>query len=253
MKPQATIDQLQYLFTFPFKDEKLGTKFLIAFLLYFGSFIIPVIPWVFFLGYIAKIIGNTIKERELSLPEWDDWGDLAIKGLKVIGAVLIAEGIPLLFFGYGLLSIGLPAAIAPENNAVLFASLIFMGVSGSAIFLSIGILLMLTINFFVPPAISHMIAEDDFSAAFHISDWWKILKANLGGYIITYIILIGLVGILGFVYQLLVVSIILCWLIPFIPSAFAVYAGFVGAALFGQAYRVGKENLELEASLDTEA
>jgi hypothetical protein len=93
-----------------------------------------------------------------------------------------------------------------------------------------------------------MIAEESFGAAFHVSGWWRNFKANLGGYLITYVLLVGILGIMYLGFYLMYMTLVLCWLLPFILSAFAVYAGFVSAALFGQAYRTGKENLEGELS-----
>ena len=43
MTTVATVDQIQYLFTFPFKDEEWKRKTLIAFLLAIGGFIIQCI------------------------------------------------------------------------------------------------------------------------------------------------------------------------------------------------------------------
>jgi hypothetical protein len=248
MNAQATIDQIQYIFTFPFKDEKWGTKFLIAFLFYIGSFVIPIIPLIFVLGYVARIIENVIKENDFSLPEWDDWGDLTIKGLKVIGVSLVAA-IPLvIFYGCGLFSTFLPMVALSGDNEGLFASMFMMSMFGSMCLFGLGTIVWLVLSLFLPPAISHMIAEDSFGAAFHISAWWRNFKANLGGYLIAYVILIGVLGLMYLGFVLMYMTIVLCWLIPFLLSAFAVYAGFVSAALFGQAYRVGKENLELAES-----
>jgi MFS family permease len=253
MNTQATIDQIQYIFTFPFKDEKWGIKFLIAFVFYIGSFIIPVIPLIFVFGYVARIIENVIKENDFTLPEWDDWGDLAIKGLKIIGVSLIVAIPMLIFYSLGFISMFFPMFAFSGDNEGMFAGLFMMGMFSGMCLFGIGTIIWLVVSVFLPPAISHMIAEDSFGAAFHVSAWWRNFKANLGGYLIAYVLLVGILGMMYLGFYLMYMTFILCWLLPFIVSAFAIYAGFVAAALFGQAYRVGKENLELGESALEEA
>jgi hypothetical protein len=88
-----------------------------------------------------------------------------------------------------------------------------------------------------------MIAEDKFGAAFRVREWWPIFRANIGGYIITYVLLLGITLLLTYGMQLLYFSIVLCCTIPIFISLVSVYLGAVTGALFGQAYRVGKRNV----------
>lgn len=255
MNTQTTVDQIQYLFTFPFKDEKWSTKFLIAFLLYLGSFIIPIIPMIFVFGYALRITENVIHKNEYTLPEWDDWGDLFVKGLKVFGILLIVS-IPIgLFFGCGLTAAFVPMFSIDPNyigeGGVMAA--MFSAMFGSMCLFGIGMIVTLIVGLFVPPALGHMAAEDNFGAAFQFGKWWRVFKANLGGYLVAYLLLLGLSSVMYFGFYLTYMTIVLCWLIPFIGSALAVYLGIVTAALFGQTYRTGSETLELDAPLSEKA
>ena len=102
MTKKATLDQIQYIFTFPFQDQNWAGKFLIGFLLYIAGFVIPFIPWVFVSGYFAKIIEIGIKEDELYLPEWDNWGEFFRTGLRLsaFGFIVMLPVFILLTAGY---------------------------------------------------------------------------------------------------------------------------------------------------------
>ncbi len=250
MNNQATVDQIQYLFTFPFKDADWKRKFLIGFLLYFAGFIIPVIPWIFVSGYIAKIIKMGI-EGEYSLPEWEDWGDLLVQGLKLLGVMLIASLPFFILFGCGYISLMTPALLggfgAEAYGDEFLPALVLMPFAtfGGMCLMSLGILFSFLIWILVPPAISHMIAKDQFSAAFRVSEWWGIFKANIGGYLIAYVLMMGTSFLFGFALQLLYLTFILCCLFPFVVSLISMYISVVMGAIFGQAYRVGVENRAL--------
>ena len=101
-------------------------------------------------------------------------------------------------------------------------------------------------TFFIPPALSHVVARNQFSAAFRVKEWWPIFKANLGGYLISYILLMGTTFLLTFAFQMLYMTLVLCCTIPFVMSLISVYIGIFMGAIFGQAYRVGLQNQALD-------
>jgi hypothetical protein len=247
----ATIDQIQYLFTFPFKDADWKRKFLIGFLLYSGGFIVPIIPWIFVAGYIGRIIKMGIDGDDYTLPEWDDWGDLLTKGLKLMGVSLIAVIPFILLFGCGYLAMMSPALLGAMESSnsgyqneipTAFIFIPLLGSFGGMCLFGLGLIFSLLVGILVPPAMSHVIAEDEFSAVFRVSEWWSIFKANIGGYLIAYILLMGTTMLMTFAFQMLYMTFVLCCLIPFIASLISVYIGIVMGAVFGQTYRIGKEN-----------
>jgi len=251
MTKTATLDQIQYLFTFPFKDIEWKRKFLIGFLLYLAGFIIPIIPWIFVSGYVAQIIKMGIDGEDYRLPEWDDWGNLFNKGLQLMGVGFIAALPFIVLFGCGYLSLMSPAFLSGVGTSThgddlapiwVFGSM--LGTFGGMCAMGLGMILSLLIGVLIPPAISHVIAEDQFSAAFRVSEWWQIFKANLGGYIIAYVLILGTTFLFTFAFQLLYLTFVLCCLIPFVMSLVSIYIGVVTGAIFGQTYRVGKENRE---------
>ena len=258
MTTSFTSDDLQALVKFPFKDPKWKNKLGIGSLVMFVGFIIPLVPILFIYGYCAQIMRNIIVEhKEPFLPEWDDWGKLFIDGLKILGVVLIYSlpFILLLIGGYIVFfttmmiplftqnpdSTSNPAGIFP-----LFGMVIWLGSFG------LGMILAMAISFILPVVVGHMIAANEFAAAFRISEWWGIFKANIAGFLIAYVILMGMWMALAVATQILYFTIVLCCLVPFIMIIALLYMMILGSVMFGQAYRDGAEKLNSQNKLVSE-
>ena len=257
MKNTPTIDQIQYLFTFPFEDEGWKQKFLIAFLLSVAGFFIPIIPWIFIAGYTAKIIEVVIKEDQYHLPEWDDWGNFFMDGLRLVALGFIAVLPFLLLMGLAYAFMFAPIFIGEDTffGNDIFTPWVFtsmLGMFASMFIIGFAVFFFVLLGVFFPAAMTHMIAEDTFSAAFRIKEWWPIFKTNLWGYVISFILLLGTTYLMMFAFQLFYMTIILCCLIPFISSVLSVYISIFTGAVFGQTYRVGREKSELGSGADEE-
>jgi hypothetical protein len=135
-----------------------------------------------------------------------------------------------------------------DTTSPYWAILTLLGSLGGMGMFGFGILLVLIIGVLMPAMIGHVVAKDDISAAFRIGEWWKILRANISGFMITYLLVFGLFTALNIVSQLLYMTVILCCIIPilFIPAI--LYIMTITSVLFGQAYREGVENLEAQSS-----
>lgn len=127
----------------------------------------------------------------------------------------------------------------PEEQ-VLVLGLIMMG-SMAVLFLAVllGMIFSLLGAVAVPAATAHFAAQDSLKAAFQIGRWWRILKADMLGYFIAWVIIAGLTSVLYTGMTLGYYTLILCWLIPFLTAPITLYTLLVGAALFGQTYREG--------------
>jgi hypothetical protein len=198
-----------------------------------------------------------IDGEEFHLPEWADWDELLIKGLRLMGVGFIATLPIFMLFACGYLTMLAPAFSAgfmdPSNVEELAPAfgLSFMAATfGGMCMMGLTMFLAPFIGFIIQPAIGHAIAESRFSAAFRFHQWWAILKANIGGYLISYILFLGSFFLMGFAAQFLYLTLILCCLMPFLMSLMGVYLSLMMGAMFGQAYRVGRENLRLAASID---
>ena len=256
MTNSFTSDELQALAVFPFKDPQWKTKFLLGFLLILASYVIPVLPMVIVYGYCAQIMRRIIvKQGEPFLPDWDDWGELFTIGLKLLGVSVVYSLPFLLIFcsGYGLFftTTMWPQVISHELDAnsplIWVPSLIGMiGWAGSFAF---GMILLLAVGIILPVAIGHVIATNEFAAAFRVSEWWAIFRANLAGYLITYVLIFGFWVVISFALQFLYLTIIFCCLVPFVTPFLMIYMMVISSVLFAQAYRTGVDMSNSQSNL----
>lgn len=238
-----SLANLKNLLVYPFKDQKSGTKILIGSLLIFGSLIIPVIPILFVLGYIIRISKRIIDgDGQLSMPEWDNWGEYLSDGFKWFAVVLIYS-IPLIIVfitGYSIYMlsfIGL-AFIEESSSAMIFSIIIpFFGMGVLFISIFIGIFLAIIESVFLPASLMHVVHTGKFSAAFKIGQWWPILKKNFLGFLVAIIFMFGFYYFLMMAFSALYMSIILCFLLPLAMAPLSFLMGLWSIPLFAQAYR----------------
>jgi hypothetical protein len=244
-KPIADISQV---LVFPFEDKAWVKKMAIASLLIFVSFI-PIIPIVFLLGYLAEIIRRIAVEGEApSLPEWDDLSVYFQDGLRLFGAgalYLIPSSL-LLIIGYVCMFI--PIVIMETGSMSEGEGMILMIAGYLAGFglMGIGAVLAMITGVILPVAGSHTVVKNDISAAFKFGEIWNILEANWRGFLVAFLIIIGGWVVLYYGSYLLVVTVILCCLYPFVLCFMSTYLALVGSALVADAYRVGVDNLPAE-------
>lgn len=249
MTNSYTSDDLIALAKFPFNDPDWQRKLLIGSLLTLAGFVVPIIPLLFVYGYALQIMQRIIVEKGAPyLPEWDDWGKLFSDGLKLLGVgfiytlpalVLFCGGLSIHFISVFSLA-AVPQEAGPDSPAVLLP---FVGMGVFFITYGVGMILMLLLGAVLPAAIGHMIAANDFAAAFRVREWWPIFKANLAGYLIAYALLFGAWMALSFAMQILYLTLILCCLVPFLIGGASMYLTVIGSVLFGQAYRTGAETV----------
>jgi hypothetical protein len=118
---------------------------------------------------------------------------------------------------------------------------------GMALF-GIGMFFSLILWVFLPPAFAHVAAKDSFSAGFQFREWWKIFRANIGGFILSMVISGGLYMALIFAMQIIYMTIILCILLPFLMAFMSAYLSIVISVLIAQAYRDGVLKLEEQSA-----
>lgn len=140
----------------PFSDM---TKFIIGAILN----ILPIINF-FSAGYVIRVANASIKKDIKSMPEWNDFGDLFVKGLLGF-LILMIWLIPALIIVGIIGGTALISAFSGSFDLALIAEL------GTA--LLIGAILFIIIGYFVPLAILSYADKDKFSAGFDVS---KIVK-----------------------------------------------------------------------------
>jgi flagellar biosynthesis protein FlhB len=252
MQQNFTMNGLQTLLYFPFKDTDSRNKLLIASALGFASFIIPIIPWLFILGYAGAIMKQIIVDKqEPFMPDWKNWNEYISLGGKLFGVSLvyaIPTFIPVLL---GYLGMMLPAIIGILSgnshsflNSDRFSGIVMLSSFGGMILFGIGMFFSLILWVFLPPALAHVVAKDSFAAGFQFRDWWKIFKANIGGFFLSLVISGGLYMALIIAMQIIYMTLILCILLPFLLAFISAYLTIIIFTLVAQAYREGVMKLE---------
>jgi hypothetical protein len=255
MTTNFAIQGLQDLLTFPLRTPDAKKKLLIAGLLGIASFIIPILPALFLLGYAGLIMQQMIREKsEPFLPEWNDWDKMLKLGTKLFGASLIYSLPVGLIFSLGYLGSLVPLILSmindPHSNHAMnqIFGLELVGTFGFMVCFGVGLALTLGLVAVLPVIMAHVAATNSFSAAFHVKDWWKILKTNIGGFAVTIILLGGIYMILVLVLEILYMTLILCIVIPFISAFISAYLLIIADVLFAQAYRDAQEKLAAQIS-----
>lgn len=200
---------------FPANDVEWIKKMVIGGLL----MLIPIVNFIA-LGYYIKTMRGGIDGKS-GLPEWDDWGNLFVKGLLVIIVVFIYMLIPLAVM---FMSIG-GAAISSIASGDVSPASIGTIIGGSLI----SVFLMFIVWLLLPMALSIYAKEDSIGAAFGIGEILSRIKSVIGEYIIAIIVLYALMLIVGFISM-----------IPFIGWVVMIFANFyvalVAANMFGKVY-----------------
>lgn len=246
---------IQEVISFPFKDPQWKQKILIGCALGFASFFTFNISWLFVMGYFYQIRRRIIVEGgQPYLPEWTNWGKLITDGLKVLAANLIAS-LPVMilsiigaasYFG-SFFWIPFNAAANPDPNAsqlymfVLFIGFLIMGIAMLA-----SSVLGLAEAIFLPAAICQLVAVDSLKGFFQIKTWWLVMRANFIGFLASFVVMGGLVFISYFLLSFLYMTLVLCFLLPFLVVIVMFYAGLISCTLFAQAYRAGSKKLAAE-------
>lgn len=206
----------------PFTDLK---KLLIGILL--G--IVPIVNF-FVSGYVVRTAKNAM-EKDSSLPEWQNWGELFVNGLlyMVIGLLYM---LPALVVGIVSLWPVLPSMISSYTsqmmpNAAQMPDITQMMAGGMVGGLALMALLVLAAAYILPSAILHF-ANNGFGAAFKLGN--VLSNAFTGRYFLAWLVfalyssaLSGLLSRLPYV--------------GFVGSAFAVFVGGVtGFTLLAEAF-----------------
>ena len=208
--------------TFVFDDPRWVQKVLIGGLFVIASFVI--IGAFFLYGYLARLTRNTISGMQHPLPEWDDIGEYFGEGAKlfVIGliyAVPIAIVAAVVF---------IPLAImgnSSDNETI--RSMAGMSVTCAwCLIFPLGLALAL----WMPAALLMVIVSGDFKEAFEFGRIFRFIRANIGNYILAFIVWLVARFAAGMGVLLLCVGIVFTMFWAFTVAAYA----------FGQTYRLAK-------------
>jgi hypothetical protein len=247
--PAFSLNPLQPLLAFPFRQRQGTQNLVIGAALLLFSLAVPILPALYVLGYQAVVVRRALRTGELEMPEWTDWSALLVEGLKAFGVSLIytLPAIAAIVLGYaGMLSTSVMAAImedAGPNEVLRLMWVPLLGSLGGIALFGVGMLLALVAGAFAPVALAHMVAAERFAAAFRVREWWVILRANLGGFVLAYVLILGVSMAFSLAVQVLYFTLVLCWLVPVATVFYAMYVWTIGSGLIGLAYRDGVAKL----------
>ncbi len=177
------------------------------------SFVIIGIPFV--LGYFLRVIKSTLAGYD-ELPEFDEWGDMFIDGLKVFVVNIVYFIIPIIVIGAGVFT----SLATFSTSGSITNPMAFFGLLGGTAF--IGIILVVIFGLLAYIATANMALYDEMGAAFNFSEILeRISMIGWGKYIIWYIVM----WVIGVVFG------IIAGIINVIP-----YIGFLIAALVVYSY-----------------
>ena len=193
--------------------------------------ILGMIPIVNFIvqGYYLKILKGSI-ENKSGMPEWEDWGNLFIKGLIVFIISIIYMLIPII-----VISISVGGAILAAVSGGTEAMLAAIGAAAGGLLL--GFILMLISLLLLPMALAIYAKEESFGSAFRFGEIINRIFSNLGSYILVYLVIIVLGIIVGIITGILSI-------IPLLGVVIAIFVNFyivaVAANMFGEVYTNSK-------------
>jgi hypothetical protein len=183
-------------FTFVFEDPDWVRKILIGGLMYLLSFLLIGIFFIF--GYNARLARNVAAGVARPLPEWDDWGNDLVEGLKLFGIVLIYFAPVMVIFVVGLGGTAMLGALADDTGAEGAAA-----VAGGMF--SIGMCLLyvlaLAVMVILPAALTLAVMRRSFSAAFDFGSVFSYMGQNGTNYILAIVVyfVAGFLAQFGFI------------------------------------------------------
>ena len=184
-------------FKFMFEDEGWITKILIGGIL--G--LIPIVNFVIY-GYQLEVIKNVSQDRELPLPDWDDFGGKFIKGLMVVIASFIYS-LPLILVGVVyfvvMMIVGGGAASTGSEDVSGAAGGIF-AICSIAFYCVAFLYSIIVYGFIFVPGVMRYAEEEEFGAFFKFGENLRVATSNLGSYIVMLLVMMlaGLAaGIVG--------------------------------------------------------
>jgi hypothetical protein len=196
--------------------KKLGIASVVALagVLTLGLALIPLV------GYAVAISRRVSEGTQPVLPEWEDFGQLFMDGLKIVGIGFV-WALPIILISA---CVGLVGALLTGQTDDATASSL-LSILVSCVSVPYAILLALI----QPAAIGHLAHTGNFGQAINPLNAFKILRANVGGFVITALVWIILFPIL----QSIGLLICIIGVFPAIAYGTAVLGHLVGQAYKG--------------------
>lgn len=208
-------------FTFMFEDKNWIAKIAIGGLVTLFSFLLIPIPLL--VGYALRTIKNVAEGASVPLPEWDNIGDMYVKGLTaIVGVVIWALPVIILSCCMVLVSTALASGGSDSSSAISSLGGIVLTCLYCLVFV-VGI----AINLFVYAPLTNFALNNQINTFWDFAGAWRFIQANAGNYIIAFLLALVANFVAGF-------GVIACFIGVFFTSFWAL---LVMSHLFGEVAR----------------
>jgi hypothetical protein len=175
---QISSNAIKYPFTDFSKILILGIFLILSFL---------IIPGFLYLGYLFRMLKASVAGLD-ELPEFGEWGEMFIDGLKVFVVLLVYSIVPLTLIIIGIWASLIPI-IATSNTVLAELPTISFGLISS--FSIIGSILGIIISFFIPVIMANMAYYGELKYAFKFNELFqKISEIGWVDYLIWFIVMV---------------------------------------------------------------
>lgn len=146
--------------SYPTADDEWTERIVVGGLLVLASPL--VIPAIALYGYLVRVL-RSVAAGESVAPEFDDWEELLVDGVKALVIGLAYALVPLVAFGvlFSVVGIGFVAAAAGESAAGVGIGVVFLAVLGVVAFA-----VSLVVAYVVPAALARFALDGSLEAAF---------------------------------------------------------------------------------------
>ena len=198
VRPSATGFDFARPFTFTFQDPRWVQKVLLGGLFTLAS--VFIVGIFFVAGYLARLVRNVIAGVPHPLPEWDDLGEYFSEGLRLF-CVSLVYTLPLM--GVAMIMV-IPSVIAQTADNDVVQNI------GGGLTTCISCLMVplsLALGLWLPGAMLFAIVERRFGAAFEFAQIFAFIKANIGNYVLAFVVSLVVRLIVPFGFILLCVGV----------------------------------------------
>jgi hypothetical protein len=184
----------------------LGGLFMLASVFIIGAF--------FVYGYLARLVRNVIAGVANPLPEWDDLGEYFSEGLRLFCVGLVYT-LPLIVL---IMVFMIPSIIAQSADN---DSLRDIGGGMAACIWCLIFPLSLAMALWLPGAMMFAVVERRFGAAFEFGQIAAFIKANIGNYLLAFVVWLVVRMVVPFGMILLCIGIVFTSFWAFVVAAYA--------------------------------
>lgn len=233
-------------FGLPFNDERWIGKAVVGGLLgLFGIIIWPLLLPL--MGYAMRVLRQTSQGNAPTLPDWRGWGGLLKDGLRfvVVGLIYNLPG-PLLSVCATLLVLYAPEVI---SSTTLPSEFEVVGILAYLAVIGFGTVLSLPLAFLALVAATRMIVHDSLRSAFEFGKVLCLARAGIGNFLLSFAIFYGVWFFAYSLAYLVLFTIILACLMPFLLGLAIFYSVIMMGALFGTAYYETQSELAVAGEL----